>query len=124
MESRSNAPAVLVVEEETHQREAIVSHLEAAGFSALGVESTDEALGLLRARTILALVTDAHLPGPMDGFELAQTARERFADLPVVMMSGHSDASSGALPEGAAFVAKPYLLEHLVPTLRRMTGVR
>ena len=122
MSTGSDAPAVLVVEEETHQREAIVAHLEAAGFPALGVESTDAARGILKVRPLVALVTDAHLPGPIDGFELAQAARELFADLPVVMMSGHSDASAGPLPEGAAFVAKPYLLEHLVPTLRRMTG--
>ena len=121
MSTGFDAPAVLVVEEETHQREAIVAHLEAAGFAVLGVESTDEALSLLARRPLLALVTDAHLPGSIDGFALAQAARDRFADLPVVMMSGHSDASSGPLPEGAAFVAKPYLLEHLVPTLRRMT---
>jgi DNA-binding NtrC family response regulator len=121
MSTGSDAPAVLVVEEETHQREAIVSHLEAAGFRAIAAESTDEAMEFLARGPILALVTDAHLPGGLDGFELAQAARERFAGLPVVMMSGHSDASSGPLPEGAAFVAKPYLLEHLVPTLRRMT---
>jgi hypothetical protein len=36
------------------------------------------------------------------------------------MMSGHSDASSGPVPEGADFIAKPYLLEHLAPTLHRM----
>lgn len=109
---------VLVVEEETHEREAILEHLAEAGFAAQGVESADEALALLDGRSFAALVTDAHLPGRVEGYELARIARERFPAMAVVMMSGHSDASSGPLPDGAAFVAKPYVLEHLVPTLR------
>jgi hypothetical protein len=36
------------------------------------------------------------------------------------MMSGHSDASSGPIPEGADFIAKPYLFEHLAHTLHRL----
>ena len=57
----------------------------------------------------------------MDGFELAEVARSRWPHIAVVMMSGHSDASSGPVPTGAEFISKPYLLSHLVPTLRRMT---
>lgn len=118
------APAVLVVEEESHQREAILDHLRQAGFAAHGADGTDQALALIGESAFAALVTDAHLPGTVDGHELARLVRERHPDLAVVMMSGHSDASSGPLPEGAAFVAKPYLLEHLVPTLRRLLDER
>jgi len=52
---------------------------------------------------------------------LAEVARSRWPHIAVVMMSGHSDASSGPVPTGAEFISKPYLLSHLVPTLRRMT---
>jgi hypothetical protein len=61
-------------------------------------------------------VTDAHVTGTIDGFELARLVRERWPAIAVVMMSGHSDASSGPVPEGADFIAKPYLFEHLAPT--------
>jgi DNA-binding NtrC family response regulator len=111
---------VLVVEEETHQREAILDHLREAGFRAEGVDTTDAALARLEGGAVAALVTDAHLPGRVDGVELARLMRERRPDLAVVMMSGHSDESSGPVPDGAAFVAKPYLLERLVPTLRSL----
>lgn len=120
MEPGDGRPTVLVVEEETHEREAIADQLAAAGFAVTGVDTTDEALAILESRAMAALVTDAHLPGRIDGHELARLVRERHPGMAVVMMSGHSDASSGPLPEGAAFVAKPYVLEHLVPTLRRM----
>jgi hypothetical protein len=53
---------------------------------------------------------------------LVRKVREIRPEIAVVMISGHSDPSSGPVPEGAAFVAKPYLLEHLAPTLRRMIG--
>ena len=70
---------------------------------------------------VRALVTDAHVPGCMDGFELAEVARTRWPHLGVVMMSGRSDATSGPVPKGAEFISKPYLRSHLAPTLRRMT---
>jgi hypothetical protein len=67
-------------------------------------------------------VTDAHVPGAIDGFELARVIRERWPEIGVVLTSGHSDPSSGPVPDGAAFVAKPYLFEHLGPTLARLAG--
>ncbi len=68
-----------------------------------------------------ALVTDAHVPGCMDGFELAEVARTRWPHLAAVMMSGHSDSTSGPAPKAAEFISKPYLLGQLGQTLRRMT---
>jgi FixJ family two-component response regulator len=66
------------------------------------------------------IVTDAHVPGRVDGFELAGTVRRRWPAVAVVMMSGHSDAASGPVPDGGVFVAKPYVLSHLVSALNRL----
>jgi DNA-binding NtrC family response regulator len=113
---------VLLLEEETMEREAFSEYLERAGYAVLGACDCDEALSVLEERPdVRALVTDAHVPGCMDGFELAEVARTRWPHLAVVMMSGHSDATSGPIPEGAEFIGKPYLLSQLAPTLRRMT---
>ena len=65
-------------------------------------------------------MTDAHVPGQIDGSELARVVRERWPEMAVVMMSGHSDPSSGPLPEGVEFVAKPYLTDRLVPASRTL----
>lgn len=114
-------PLVLLVEEEAHEQTFIVEHLREGGFEALGVESSDEALKLLGSRSDLrAMITDAHVPGQIDGWELAEKVRQRWPEIAVVLMSGHSDPSSGPIPDGAEFVSKPYLPEHLLPTLRRM----
>ena len=114
-------PVVILTEEDTRQRKDMADHLTAAGFLVVEAGDSDQALKHLKARPdAQGFVTDAHVSGSIDGYELARLARERNPDMAVVLISGHSDASSGPMPEGGAFVAKPYLLEHLVPTLRRM----
>jgi DNA-binding NtrC family response regulator len=112
---------VILAEEDTTQRREIVRYLQENDFRVLHAADADEAMALLRSHPeAQAFITDAHIPGKIDGYELARLVRERWLDMAVVIMSGHSDASSGPVPDGAEFVAKPYLLEHLAPTLRRM----
>lgn len=119
MKAPKKSPLVVLVEEETDERPFIAEHLAAAGFEVLQAETTDAGLRLLEEHAeASALVTDAHVPGQIDGYELAQLARERWPDLKVVMMSGHSDETSGPLPQGAVFVSKPNLTSRLVPALR------
>jgi DNA-binding response OmpR family regulator len=116
-------PMIVLVEDEPSEREPIARHLQEHGFSVEVVDDSDAALALLKKRSdIRGLVTDAHVPGKIDGFELAALVRERWPDLAVVMMSGHSDASSGPIPDGGDFVSKPYLFSHLVPALNRLMG--
>jgi DNA-binding response OmpR family regulator len=113
------APVVVLIEEETDERLFIAEHLRDAGFSVLQAEDTATGLRLLEEHgEVAALVTDAHVPGEIDGYELARVARERWPQLMVVMMSGHSDETSGPLPPGAEFVSKPNLVSRLVPVLR------
>ena len=117
---RPDRPVIILVEEDTRQRQDILGYLKKE-FRVFEAGETDEALALLEARAdVQGLVTDAHVTGTLDGYELARLVRQRWPDMAVVIMSGHSDASSGPVPDGAEFVAKPYLLEHLAPTLRRM----
>jgi DNA-binding NtrC family response regulator len=111
------------VDEEPTIRQAAADHLREASFEVVEAADSDEALKHLEASPVVhGLVTDAHLPGRIDGHELAGLARQRWPDLAVVMMSGHSDATSGPVPPGGEFVAKPYLTTHLVPTLNRLLG--
>jgi YesN/AraC family two-component response regulator len=54
------------------------------------------------------LVADYSMPG-MNGVQLAQYARDIWPNLPVIIVSGYSDAEAvkGALP-GAALLWKPF----------------
>jgi DNA-binding NtrC family response regulator len=112
---------VAVTEEDITQCREIVRYLKENDFRVLEAAEVDEAMALLRSHPdVQALLTDAHLPGNRDGYELAKVVKERWPAVAVVMMSGHSDASSGPVPEGADFIAKPYLFEHLAHTLHRL----
>jgi DNA-binding NtrC family response regulator len=118
-------PLIVLVEEETMEREVFAEYLESTGFAVLDAADTDMGLALLEEhRAVRGLVTDAHVPGQIDGCELAQVACERWPHLAVVMMSGHSDATSGLVPERGEFISKPYLLQQLAPTLSRMIASR
>lgn len=121
--SQDQHPVIVLVDEEPTIRQAIARHLLEASFDVLEAADSDEALKHLEASpAVHGLVTDAHLPGRIDGHELAELARKRWPDLAVVVMSGHSDATSGPVPPGGEFVAKPYLTTHLVPALNRLLG--
>ncbi len=121
--SQDQDPVLLLVDEEQTIRQATAHHLREASFEVIEAADSDEALKCLETLPVVhGLVTDAHLPGRIDGHELAGLVRRRWPDLAVVMMSGHSDATSGPLPPGGEFVAKPYLTSHLVPTLNRLLG--
>ncbi len=119
----SELPVILVVDEETQIRTAICEHLAQNGFTAVDAETSDGALDCLRRRSdVRGAVVDAHLPGSVDGSGLVHLLRREWPDLAVVMVSGHSDHTSGALPEGSEFLNKPNLSEQLVPMLRRLLG--
>ena len=116
-------PVILVVEEEAAERVAIAEHLGEAGFDVVEAEDTDEALAVLERRSdVRGLVTDAHLPGRLEGSELARVVRDRFPSVTVVLMSGHSDLRDDEMPGGVEFISKPYLFDRLAPTLRRLIG--
>jgi PleD family two-component response regulator len=121
---RTDKPVILLVEEDTRQRKDIRGYLNEE-FRVFEAGETNGALALLEARgDVQGLVTDAHVTGTIEGYELARLVRQRWPKIAVVIISGRSDASSGPVPEGAEFIAKPYLLEQLAPRLREMIEQR
>jgi CheY-like chemotaxis protein len=65
------------------------------------------------------------MPG-MDGLQLLGEIKQRFPDLPVMMVTAHGDDERRrrAAQHGAAdFLAKPVDFEHLKAQLRQLPGV-
>jgi DNA-binding response OmpR family regulator len=123
--SHAHKPVILVVDEETALREAVCENLRQNGFASLEAEDTDAALRHLRERKgIRGAVIDAHVPGSVDGDELVRLVRREWPRIAVVMTSGHSDETSGELPEGSEFINKPNLGEELAPLLHRLLAGR
>src|SRR5437773_10400427 len=67
------------------------------------------------------LVSDIRMPGT-SGLELLQTLKQRFPDLPVIVMTAYSDLESAvAAFQGGAFeyLPKPFDVDHAVELVRR-----
>ena len=77
-----------------------------------------EALELFdQADSYDVLLTDVVMPGEMDGVALARRLRERRPDLPVVLISGFSEALAGA--HEFTVLRKPCAPAQLLETLKR-----
>ena len=114
---------ILLVDDDPLVRFLICSHLTEGGFEVIEAESGDSALPLLEMGADLAgLVTDVQMPGDLNGFDLAQIARERWPTLPIVVVSGFAPPGLGGLPVGAAFLAKPFSPEELLRCLPPVPG--
>src|SRR3954467_6387237 len=83
--------------------------------------SADEALGALGSETPQVVVSDIRMPGE-SGLELLQQAKERFANVPVIIMTAYSDLESAVTAfQGGAYeyLPKPFDVDHAVELIRR-----
>lgn len=121
------APRLLLVDDSRVTREMERRILEDAGFRVEVAVDGDEALRRLLVEPFDALVTDIEMPG-LDGFALTERLRstERFARLPIVVVSTHDrpEEKMRGLRAGAdAYLSKQSLVAaDLVDTVRRLTG--
>jgi CheY-like chemotaxis protein len=101
---------ILVVEDEALLGEMVVDALEEQGFEVLLVSNAADALRHVESGAqVDALFTDVHLPGGMDGSELARRIRSLRPELPIVYASGRWQPSDDQqLVSRSVFLAKPY----------------
>ena len=117
----ANGAVVLVVEDEPLVRALTVDALEDDGFNVLEAATGDYALTVLRGRNdIRAVVTDVEMPGQIDGFALANIAREMRPELPIIVMSGRMQPGFGREPPDARFVSKPFSPTRLAGLVREL----
>lgn len=117
---------VLVVDDEPLILELMSEALQDAGHEVIGVGSGFEALDVLASppRPLSALVTDFHMPGLVDGEELAAQARRAFPTIPVVIVSGRHDVLRGSWRDelGYALLSKPFALSAMVAAVQERIG--
>jgi len=116
-------PIVVVVAEDEGLLRAIAADvLGDEGFTAIEAEHAAAALTICAAQAdeIDILFTDVHMPGPMNGVELARRVREQWPWISVVITSGHLPVNRSELPEGTRFLAKPYDLGQVVGVFRAL----
>lgn len=117
-------PLVLTVDDDEFQHRLLTQMLADAGFDLSFATSGAEALGALRKRRPDLVLMDIELPD-ISGVEVTRRMKsvEQFADIPVVMITGHSERHLvvDSLRAGAAdFVVKPFDKTTLLAKLRRL----
>jgi PAS domain S-box-containing protein len=118
---------VLVVEDDPFVRSYSIKSVESLGFSVISAVDGNDALQKLRAENpVDILFTDIVMPGGINGWELADLARQLRPGLPVLLTSGYALETlvkHGRLREGAVVLTKPYRKVDLARRLREVIGV-
>lgn len=113
---------ILVVDDEETIREIVSSMLSGAHFLSRQASSGTEALSILESGEEFDLILSDLMMAEMDGIVLLEKSKERFPDVPVVMVTAVHDLSIAlqALRNGAYdYLLKPFEREQLLATVRR-----
>jgi CheY-like chemotaxis protein len=114
---------ILVVEDDQLIQSLVEETLEEGGFGSAITTSGEEAVALLKEHKgkYRALVTDIHLQNQMDGWEVAQHAREIDPGFPVVYMSGAAaaDWASKGVPN-SIILPKPFAPAQLITAISNL----
>jgi putative nucleotidyltransferase with HDIG domain len=116
------ADRILIVDDEDSIREVVSSMLSSSGFACTQAQSGREALALLQSGEEFELMLSDMMMPVMDGEALLAATKERFPDIPVVMVTAMHDISIAlnAIRNGAYdYLLKPFDREQLLATVRR-----
>jgi two-component system, NtrC family, response regulator AtoC len=117
---------ILVVDDERNTCEALAVILHREGHTATIVTSGEAALARLQRQAVDLVISDVKMPGT-DGLALLHIIKTQHPDLPVVMMSGHSNVSTAveAMKQGAFdYLVKPFGKEDLLRTVQKALAMR
>src|SRR6202023_3119528 len=113
---------ILVVDDEETIREIVSSMLTAAGYKCRQAASGMEALALLESGEEFELMLSDLMMANLDGIGLLERTKERFPEMPVVMVTAVHDISVAlaAIRNGAYdYLLKPFEREQLLNTVSR-----
>ncbi len=116
---------ILLVEDEFYIRDIVTEYLREAGFEVIEAEDGHKAIQFVRnpPTNFTILITDLHMPGGMDGFELATETRVILPDLPIVIATGRPDKLEPSWQHKSKhrLLVKPYLPSQLTALIQTLT---
>jgi putative nucleotidyltransferase with HDIG domain len=116
------AERILVVDDEEAIREIVTSMLVSANYHCRQAASGVEALAMLNSGDEFELMLTDLMMAELDGIGLLERTKEKFPDMPVVMVTAVHDISVAlaAIRNGAYdYLLKPFEREQLLATVRR-----
>ncbi len=117
----SNPDQVWVVDDDTSIRWVIEKALQKSTFKTRSFANADELLEALLHNRPDAILTDIRMSG-MDGLEMLQKVQTTHPDLPMIVMTAHSDLESAvsAFHSGAfEYLPKPFDIQELIDLVQR-----
>ena len=109
MTDRNKGTIVLIVDDDTSEREQTRRIFRNERYDVVDVSSGAEALAIIGSRDVAVLLTDLKMPG-MDGQELLRQAKEARPELQVIVVTGFGSVEGAvdAMQAGAGdFLQKP-----------------
>jgi PAS domain S-box-containing protein len=110
---------VLVVDDNPDVADVSAGMLEQLGYEVHKARDAAAALAAVDKHAFDLVVSDIVMPGTMDGIALARALRERHPGLPVLLVTGYSQAAAQATPEFTV-MRKPFQLSELSRAAGRM----
>lgn len=108
---------ILIIDDEVSIQHSLSGILEDEGFTPIAVSSAEEGLELLEEEQVDLILLDIWLGDNMDGMAGLEIIKERYPNLPVIMISGHGniEAAVKATRSGAFdFIEKPLSYDKII----------
>lgn len=112
---------IWVIDDDHSIRWVLERALKQADMAVRTFENADGILNLLEKEQPDAIVSDVRMPG-IDGLQLLEVLGERYPDLPVIIMTAHSDLDSAVSAyQGGAFeyLPKPFDVDEAIELVNR-----
>ncbi|MEM1311810.1 MAG: ATP-binding protein, partial [Cyanobacteria bacterium P01_H01_bin.153] len=128
LESQSNEPHILVVDDNSDLRAYISNVLQRQNYQVRAAHNGEAALAMLETFSPNLILTDLMMPG-MSGLELLQRVRqdERFSSIPVVLLTAKVDDETRieGVEQGAdAYLGKPFNDRELLAEVRNLLALK
>ena len=128
---RDMEPTILVVDDDSHVHAIVGAFLRKGGYGTLFAKTEPEAIRQLEQESdrISLVISDIRMPDdtghldPRAGFRVLRQVRERWPQIPTIIMSGYDTAETvqEAAQKGAStFIAKPFTPDELIETIRQV----
>ena len=114
-----SAPVISIIDDDASNRYALLALMHSLAFNASVHESAEAMLASDQPYTADCVITDIQMPG-MNGFGLIAALRAMGSEVPVIMITGRSEARlrDRAISSGAVcLLRKPFPIDALIDCL-------
>lgn len=114
--------AILIVDDDVTLGNALCDELNELGYKAFYVDGADPAFEYLAVNSVDLILLDLKMP-EKDGFYVLKNLQEKSIDVKVIVLTAYADVKSAidsARMGASDFISKPYDLDELIITIRKV----